>query len=92
MFIQTEWKHLERRPEKQTRQLCIRGRNMKVWHLVQPIVVGGRTPEEMAEDYRLPIEAVNEALEYYRLNEALILEEVEEEERQAALRDARSVL
>ena len=81
MAVQTEWKYLERRPEKRTQQLCIKGRNMKVWHLVQPIVVGEDSPEDMAANYRLPLEVVLEALQYYRENEAMILAEVEEEGR-----------
>ena len=46
---------LEPKPYKKfTKQLGIKGRNMLVWHLVAGIVVRGKTPEFMAEDYRLP--------------------------------------
>jgi uncharacterized protein (DUF433 family) len=81
MAVQTAWKYLEHRPKKQTQQLCIQGRNMTVWHLVQPIIVRGETPEQVADGYRLPVEAVHEALEYYAANEGMIQREVAEERR-----------
>jgi uncharacterized protein (DUF433 family) len=66
MSVETTYRWLEPKPyKKTTRQLGIRGRNMIVWNLVAEIVAGGRTPQEVAEDYRLPLEAVEEALDYY---------------------------
>jgi uncharacterized protein (DUF433 family) len=59
---------------------------MIVWNLVHSIVIGRRTPEEVARDYRLPIEAVNEALEYYYANKEWIDEEVDEEGRELGLK------
>ncbi len=79
MAVKTIWRHLEARPESKSCQLFVQGRNLKVWHVVQPIVVGARTVEEMAQDYRLPVEVVQEALAFYRENEREILHEVERE-------------
>lgn len=84
--VQTKWKWLEVRPKKTTKQLCIKGRNMTVWNLVADIIVSGCAPEEMARRYRLPLEAVQEALAYYHENRAMIDAEVEETKRQ--LREA----
>jgi uncharacterized protein (DUF433 family) len=39
------------------------------------------TPEEVAQDYELPVEAVYEALDYYEKNRELLEAEVEEERR-----------
>jgi len=87
MSTETTYEWLEPKPYKKfTKQLGIKGRNMIVWNLVHPIVVQGQSPEEVAADFRLPIEAVREALEYYRANESWIVEEVEETGRQLGLR------
>jgi uncharacterized protein (DUF433 family) len=79
MAVKTTWLHLEAHPNRRTCQLFVRGRNLKVWPLVQPIVLGTRSAEQMAKDYRLPLEAVQEALDYYHENERAILREVEQE-------------
>ena len=79
MAVKTTWRYLEAHPNTKTCQLYVRGRNLKVWHLVQPIVVGSRSAEEMAKDYRLALDVVQEALEYYRENEREILREVQRE-------------
>ncbi len=87
MSVETTYQWLEPKPYKtSTRQLGIKGRNMIVWNLVQPIVVSGHTPEEVAEDFRLPLEAVEEALHFYHLNRDWIDEEVDEEGRQLGLK------
>jgi uncharacterized protein (DUF433 family) len=80
-----EW--LEPKPyKKRTRQLGIKGRNMIVWNLISGIIVRGETPEAVAEDYRLPVEAVREALDYYFANKEWIDAEVEDEAREFRLR------
>jgi uncharacterized protein (DUF433 family) len=83
----TGYQWLEPKPcKKHTRQLGIKGRNMIVWNLISGIVVRGETPESVAEDYRLPVEAVREALEYYFANKEWIDAEVEDEAREFGLR------
>lgn len=72
--------------KKHTRQLGIKGRNMTVWNLVADVVVGKATPEEMARRYRLPLEAVEEALEYYGENREWIDAEVDEIGRKLGLK------
>jgi uncharacterized protein (DUF433 family) len=87
MSVATTYVWLEPKPyKKHPRQLGIKGRNMIVWNLVQPIVVSGRTAEDMAEDYRLPLEAVHEALEYYRANREWIDAETDEIGRELGLK------
>ena len=79
MSAKTTYKWLEPKPyKKYTKQLGIKGRNMIVWHLVADIVVSGRTPEFVAQDRDLPLEAVQEALDYYHDNKEWIDEEVAE--------------
>jgi uncharacterized protein (DUF433 family) len=79
MSTETSYKWLEPKPyKKHTRQLGIKGRNMLVWNLVAPIVVNNHAPEAVAEDYRLPLEVVQEALDYYSANKEWIDAEVDQ--------------
>jgi uncharacterized protein (DUF433 family) len=87
MSTSTTYHWLEPKPyKKQTRQLGIKGRNMIVWNLVADIVVAGATPEEMARRFRLPLEAVQEALAYYDENREWIDAEVDAIGRQLGLK------
>ncbi len=84
--VKVVYQWLEPRPQKMTRQLCIKGRNMTVWHLVYHIVIGSRSPEEVAQDLDLPLEAVQEALSYYHENKDMIDAETEQTARDLGLR------
>jgi uncharacterized protein (DUF433 family) len=87
MSATTTYQWLEPKPYKKfTRQLGIKGRNMTVWNLVADVVVSGLPPEEIAKDYRLPEEAVQEALDYYYANQEWIDAEVEAMARKFGLR------
>ena len=87
MTATTTYQWLEPKPyKKSTRQLGIKGRNMTVWNVVADIVVSGMTPDEVADDYDLPLEAVQEALDYYSLNKAWIDAEVDETGRRLGLK------
>ncbi|MDW8030057.1 MAG: hypothetical protein RMK94_16895, partial [Armatimonadota bacterium] len=52
-----------------------------VWQLLCQMWANGETPEEAAHNRGLPIEAIYEALDYYKHNRELLLEEAEEEKR-----------
>jgi len=79
MSIETTYQWLEPKPyKKHTKQLGIKGRNMIVWNLIAEIITEQETPEGMAERFRLPVEAVQEALDYYHANEEWINAEVDE--------------
>jgi uncharacterized protein (DUF433 family) len=87
MSTQTTYQWLEPAPfKKSTKQLLIKGRNMTVWQLVASIVVSGKTPEYVAQDYRLPLEVVQEALDYYYANKEWIDEETDEIGRELGLK------
>lgn len=87
MTARTVYRWLEPKPDKKsTRQLGIKGRNMTVWNLVADIVVSDMTPEEVADDRDLPLEAVQEALDYYAANKAWIDAEVDEVGRRLGLK------
>ena len=59
---------------------------MIVWNLVAEIVVRDVPPAEMARRFRLPLEAVQEALDYYQANKEWIDAEVDEEGRRLGLK------
>lgn len=87
MSTTTSYQWLEPKPYKKfTQQWGIKGRNMIVWNLVSGIVVRGETPEYVATDYDLPVEAVREALQYYYANKEWIDAEVDDMARRFGLR------
>ncbi len=87
MSTTTTYQWLEPKPyKKHTKQLGIKGRNMTVWNLVADIVVSGKAPEYVAQDFDLPLEAVQEALDYYCTNKEWIDAEVDETGRQLGLK------
>jgi uncharacterized protein (DUF433 family) len=61
-----EWKYLERRPGSSYQQLCIKGKRIWAWTLYCESVreQEGRTPEQLAADFEIPLEAVHEAIAY----------------------------
>ena len=60
------WKYLERDPRSSYKQLSFKGRRKLHARTVYGQIVGEgrRTPEEVAEEYGLPLEAVLEAIAY----------------------------
>jgi uncharacterized protein (DUF433 family) len=76
-----EWMYLVSRQHSWRRQLCVKGRNMTVGQLVTAMRANGLTTEETADDYNLPIEAVQEAIRYADEYHELISIEATEERR-----------
>jgi uncharacterized protein (DUF433 family) len=61
-----EWKYLERRPGSSYKQLAIKGKRIFAWTLYCEFMSEKepRTPAQLAEDWGVPLEAVQEAIEY----------------------------
>lgn len=87
-----EWKWLERDPKSSLKQLSIKDRRIRA-RTLYGLTVGedAMTPEEVAESYNLPIEAVREAIEYCQSDPPEIREDFEEEERLIADAERRNV-
>ncbi len=87
---QTQYQHLEARPGSNYRQLWIKGRRIRA-AVVDETIHGPdpMTPEEFARDFKVPLEAVVEALEYVTQNRQLI---EEERDREAASLRARGLI
>jgi uncharacterized protein (DUF433 family) len=76
----TQYQYLEARPGSNYRSLWLKGRRIRAT-VVDEVVHGPdpRTPEEFAEEYQVPIEAVLEALDYAARNQPLIQQERDRE-------------
>jgi uncharacterized protein (DUF433 family) len=67
MSADNKYRHLERRPGSNYKQLIIKGRRIRAEILYhQTVGEDARTPQQVADDYDLPVEAVVEAIDYCR--------------------------
>jgi uncharacterized protein (DUF433 family) len=75
------WKYLARKPKSQYRQLFVKDRWVAARTLYgQSVGEDSRTPEEIADDFDLPLEAVLEAIAYCQGNPPEIRQDWEREE------------
>src|SRR5690242_8911781 len=79
MITQGNCQYLYHWPGSGCRQLFDKERKLRAETLYR-MMVGAkpRTPEEVAADYEIPVEAVHEAIHYCIHNEALLRQEFEE--------------
>jgi len=77
--LSNEWQYLEKNPDSWRKQLFIKGRNIKASTIWLDMLLNGFTPEELAEDKGVPLEAVKEAIQYCQENQQLLEEEALEE-------------
>jgi hypothetical protein len=79
------YKYLRPKRGSHYRQLCVNGRIRAeiLYSLTVPSAETGefRTPQEVADDYGLPLEAVEEAIAYCKANEEVIAADHRREER-----------
>ena len=71
------WRFLVRRRHPWRKQLYLKGRNMTARQLVGSMKANHMDDERAAANYRLPIEAVHEALAYVQKNLDLLQTEAE---------------
>ena len=78
----SEWKYLERRPGSSYQQLCIKGKRIWAWTLYCDFMneKEPRTPQELAEDWGVPLEAVQEAIAYCQSAPSELTEEHRKDE------------
>lgn len=81
MVDNNQYQYLEPRPGSNYRSLFIKGRRLRA-ELLYRETIGEepRTPDEVARDYGLPLEAVQEAIRYSVANAEFLREEHEREE------------
>jgi uncharacterized protein (DUF433 family) len=87
---ETKYQHLEPRPGSNYRQMFLKGRRIRA-AVVDEAVHGPDpyTPDEFAEEFQVPLEAVLEALDYVAQNRPLI---EQERDREVARLRARGLL
>jgi hypothetical protein len=74
------YKYLEPHTGSRFRQLFLKGRKLSAEALYRETVgEEPQTPEEVAQDFEVPLEAVHEAIDYSIRNEDLLRKEREEE-------------
>lgn len=76
----THWQYLEKRPSSWRQQLYLKGRKLRAHTVWSDMMVNEWSLEETAYNWDLPVEAVQEAVEYSQTHQQL-LQEVEEERR-----------
>jgi uncharacterized protein (DUF433 family) len=85
-----QYQHLEARPGSNYRGLFLKGRRIRAAVVYESIHgPDPYTPEEFAENFQVPLEAVVEALDYVERNQPLIQED---RDREAARLRARGLL
>ena len=77
----TQWQYLEKRPHPWRQQLYFKGKRLKAFDVWITMQVEQMTPSEAAEDWDLPLAAVQEAIEYCQNHQELLKQEAEEERR-----------
>lgn len=77
----SQWRYLVERPHPWRRQLCVKGRNMTAAQLVSAMNANGLSAAAAAEDFELPLEAINEAVLYCGAEAELLRLEADEERR-----------
>lgn len=75
------WKYLASRPESWKRQLFVKGRRLTAANVWFDMFANQQTPQEAAENWNLPLEAIEEIIRYCEANEDVIGTEADEEKR-----------
>jgi uncharacterized protein (DUF433 family) len=65
---QTKYQHLAPNPKSSYRQLFLKGTRIRAWIIYCDHVAQDMTPEEIAADRDLPLEAVRDAIAYCSSN------------------------
>lgn len=73
------WQFLAPYPQSWRKQLYIKNRKLPASIVWGDMIVNEMTPEESAEDWNLPLEAVQEAIQYCETHKELLDLEAEEE-------------
>lgn len=76
-----DWQYLVARPHPWRRQLYVKGRRLKAFDVWMDMRTHQMTPEEAAENWELPPEAIQEILRYCESHRALLALEAAEERR-----------
>lgn len=73
------WQYLVERPHPWRRQLYIKGRKLLASTVWRDMIANDMSPEEAADNWDLPLEAIHEAIRYCESHQELLKQEAEEE-------------
>ncbi len=77
----TKWQYIEQRPNSWRKQLYLKGRKLSAQTVWLDMLVNDDTPEEAADNWDLPLAAIEEAICYCETHRELLQQEAEEERR-----------
>jgi hypothetical protein len=82
-----QWKYLDRRPGSSYKQLCVKEKKIWAWTLYCETLAKEepRTPEQLAEDFGIPLDAVREAITYCQSDPPEIREDKRKDDIRAEL-------
>ena len=75
------WNYLVERPHAWRRQLFVKGRKLRAFTVWSDMLTNGMSREEAAENWDLPLEAIEEIIRYCESHKELLSMEAEEERR-----------
>ena len=81
-----EWRYLEARPHSWMRQLFVKGRRLRASTVLNDMVANGMSREEIADNFNLPLDAIDEIIRYCESDRDLIDKEADEEKRRLIAR------
>ena len=76
-----EWQYLAPRPESRKKQFFVKGHRLTVTNVWFDMLANERAPQEAAENWNLPLEAIEEIIRYCEANEDLIELEADRDNR-----------
>ena len=77
--LASPWRHLEVCPHPWRRQLYVKGRRLRAFSVWSDMIANHLTVEEIAQSRDLPMEAIQECVQYCEENRLLLEEECEQE-------------
>lgn len=78
------WRYLVQREHPWRRQMSVKGRRLLASTVWRDMITNGQTPEQGAQEWGIPLEAVEEVIRWCQANEALVEMESQEERRRLA--------
>lgn len=75
----TQWQYLEQRPSSWRQQLFVKGRKLRAYTVWSDMLVNKDTKEEVADNWDLPLAAVEEIIRYCQSHRELLKQEAESE-------------
>lgn len=72
-----QWKYLEERPNSWRKQLYLKGRRLKAFDVWTTMQIESETAQEAAENWDLPIDVVEEIIEYCSTHEYVFARDAE---------------